>query len=41
MSSQIKHWFFLHFVNRKPHFFAQKIHLVGKIEIYTAIVSQT
>ena len=33
--------FFLFFVNRNPHIFPQKKHLVEKIEIITAIVTQT
>ena len=41
MSSQIKHWFFLYFVNGDPHIFPQKMHMVRNIEIYTAIVSQS
>ena len=41
ISSQIKHWFFLYFVNVDRHFFPKIAHLVGKIEINTVIVSQT
>ena len=42
MLSQLKHkGFFLFFVNRNPHIFLQKKHAVEKIEIITAIVTQT
>ena len=38
MSSQNKHWFFLYFVNGDCHISPQKTHVVGNIEIYTAIL---
>jgi len=39
MLSQIKHaLFFLFFVNGDPHIFPQKTHVVGQIEIDTAIL---
>jgi len=42
MLSQLKHKrFFLFIVNRNPHIFQQKKHVVQKIEIITAIVTQT
>jgi len=40
--SQLKHnGFFLFFVNRNPHSFLKKKDVVQKIEIITAIVTQT
>jgi len=33
--------FFQYFVNRNPHIFPQKTHVVEKNEINTAIVTQT
>ena len=42
MLSQLKHKrFFLFFVNRNPHVFPQKTHVVEKIDTNTAIVTQT
>ena len=42
MLSQLKHnGFFPFCVNRNPHLFSQKKHVVEKIEIITAIVTQT
>ena len=42
MLSQLKHnGFFIILVNRNPHIFPQKKHVVQKIEIITAIVTQT
>ena len=41
ISSQIKHWFFLYFVNGDRSIFRKNAHVVGKIEINIAIVSQT
>ena len=35
ISSQIKHWFFLYFVNGDRHIFRKNAHVVGKIEINT------
>ena len=41
ISSQIKHRFFLYFVNGDCHIFRKSAHFIGKIEINIAIVSQT
>ena len=41
ISSQIKHWFFLCFVNSDRHIFRKTAHVVGKIKINIVIVSQT
>ena len=43
MLSELKHTvvFVFFFVNRNPHIFPQKKHVVQKIEIITAIVTQT
>ena len=41
MLSQLINNGFFFFVNKNPHIFPQKKHVVEKIEIITAIVTQT